>query len=83
MVNRKLQAPKDYRKSIRLEMYYCQKYGVNEHLKRRPKTVSQTNAFDFCRSMLGKINYCLQFNPKDTELQKYREYLIEEIRNLQ
>ena len=68
VVNEKLQAPKDYRKSIRLEMHYCQKYGIDSHLQRRFETVEKIDNIKYCQSMLGKINYCLQLNGKDVEM---------------
>ena len=34
VVNNKLQAPKPYRRAIRLEMHYCMKYGLDDHIKK-------------------------------------------------
>lgn len=82
VVNKKLQAPKDYRKSIRLEMYYCQKYGIADHLCKRSAEFKDTDIIEYCQSMLGKINYCLQLNGKDAEMQKYRNYMCEQLRNI-
>lgn len=82
VVNEKLQASKDYRKSIRLEMHYCQKYGIDGHLQRRPEAFGKVESIKYCQSMLGKINYCLQLNGKDTEMQKYRDYVLEQLRGL-
>lgn len=68
VVNNKLQAPKNYRRSIRLEMYYCMKYGIDSHISRSTKILSSAiERIRFCQSMLGKINYCLQLNSKNTE----------------
>ncbi len=80
VINKKLQAPKDYRKSIRLEMYYCQKYGIDEHLRRRFEISKKVDRVKYCQSMLGKINYCLQLNGKDMEMQGYREFMLEQFR---
>lgn len=80
VVNKKLQAPKDYRKSIRLEMHYCQKHGIDSHLQRRPDSFVNVDKVKYCQSMLGKINYCLQLNGKDTEMQRYREIMLEQLR---
>lgn len=82
VVNEKLQAPKDYRKLIRLEMHYCQKYGIDSHLQRRNETVEKIDVIKYCQSMLGKINYCLQLNGKDVEMQKYRDYMCEQLQRL-
>ena len=79
VVNQKLQAPKSYRKNIRLEMHYCMKYGVDNHIQRRskelPKPISRTS---YLQSLLGRVNYCLQINRKDLEMQTYKEYLLQE-----
>ena len=34
VVNWKPQVPREYRRKVRQELYYCRKYGVEEHLKR-------------------------------------------------
>lgn len=52
VVNEKLQASKDYRKSIRLEMHYCQKYGIDGHLQRRPEALTQR----LYAQVTGKLN---------------------------
>lgn len=83
VVNNKLQAPKNYRRSIRLEMYYCMKYGIDSHISRSTKILSSAiDRIKFCQSMLGKINYCLQLNSKDTEMQKYRDYILKQLHNI-
>jgi len=80
VVNNKIQAPKDYRRSIRLEMHYCMKYGIESHILRATKRSSDAvDRVKFCQSMLGKINYCLQLNSKDTEMQRYRDYMLEQL----
>ena len=81
VVNKKLQAPKAYRKTIRLEMYYCQKYGILNHLKKRPKEYEECDIVKYCQSMLGKVNYCLQLNNNDAEMKRYQEYLITQLKN--
>ena len=82
VVNSKLQTPKDYRKSIRLEMYYCQKYGIDSHIERHRKNNSEIEKIKYCQSMLGKINYCLQINPDDINMKKYREFMHSELQKL-
>ena len=80
VVNNKIQASKDYRRSIRLEMHYCMKYGIESHISRATKRSSDAvDRVKFCQSMLGKINYCLQLNGKDTEMQRYRDYMLEQL----
>lgn len=81
VVNNKIQAPKDYRRSIRFEMHFCMKYGVESHVSRSKKEPNNSvDSVKFCQSMLGKINYCLQLNNKDTEMQRYRDYMLKQLR---
>lgn len=68
VVNEKLQANKEYRKSIRKEMYYINKFGLNSHLER--KNISDKEKY--LMSLKGKINYCLQINPLDKEMKDYK-----------
>lgn len=83
VVNEKLQATKDYRRSIRLEMYYCMKYGIDEHILRSNNISDNEGKYKYCQKMLGKINYCLQINPKDKNMLSYRDFMITEINKIQ
>ena len=58
-VNQKVQVNSKYRKKIRQEMYYYQKYG-------------ECNDID---SLRGRVQYVLQINPEDREFLMYRECL--------
>lgn len=79
VVNEKLQAPKTYRRSIRLEMHYCMKYGIENHIRKSKAIPSQTDKYKYCQQMLGKINHCLQLNPQDSEMHHYRDFLLGKI----
>ncbi len=70
IVNNKLNAPASYRQKIRQEMYYINKYGVNNHFDKIgiPKNKGISN-------LKGRINYCLQINSNDKEMQKYLRLL--------
>lgn len=77
VVNEKQQLPKGYRKQIRQEIHYCQKYSVKSH-------ILYTNMTEYIRpdgdvyyskyllNLYGRINYALQINPTDEEMLKYR-----------
>ena len=80
VVNQTLQAPKDYRRAIRLEMHYCEKYGIEDHLRHGRSL--ETDPLRFCQSMLGKVNYCLQLNSNDRMMRHYRTYLLEQFSRL-
>ncbi len=72
VVNEKAQVVFHKRNDLRQAMYYIQKFGIDEH--REYKEINQVN---YLEHMLGKINFVLQINPKDTEFVGYKSYLID------
>ncbi len=76
-VNKVIQAPKNYRKDIRKQMYYINKFGIIEHIKYSKIDLPPQK---FCQQLLGKINYCLQINNKDSEMIKYKDDLTKIIK---
>lgn len=72
VVNEKPQTSAAYRRAIRQDMYYCQKYGIEEHINKNGLHISPAN---YKAQLLGRINYALSVNPSDIELKKYREWL--------
>lgn len=83
VVNKKLQVPKNYRKRIRLDVYYIKKFGIDEHVKRVSTNTSVNDASRYLQQLLGRIAYCLQINPKDDEMREYKKYLLSIIKNMQ
>ena len=71
IVNYKAQISKKNRKEIRKNMYYIQKYGLQEHLK-----YLKEGRNNYLEHLLGQINYGLFINSTDYELQKYKEELM-------
>lgn len=71
ITNEKLQLPREYRMKIRQEVYYVLKYGLSDHLNHTG--VKDYNFLDYLRSLLGKINYVIYINPKDTKMTGYLE----------
>lgn len=76
VVNEKQQLPKDYRKKIRQELYYCQKYSVKSHILNANLTeyIRPNGAVyykEYLLNLYGRINYALQINPSDTEMLDY------------
>lgn len=63
VVNDKPQASRKYRRQLRAEVYYCSKYGVEEHLKRIQKT--ECTARSYLQRLLGKVQFILQVSPED------------------
>lgn len=82
VVNEKLQVSRAYRRKLRAEIYYCRKFGVESHLQRcgafhGTGAAKGEKCEETCRRylqrLLGQVNFCLQVNGEDTELQKERK----------
>ena len=73
VVNEKLNITKEYKKSIRQEMYYIQKFGVEDHLKK----MGVTDKRQYILSLRGRIAFVLQTTPNDGEFVKYKKFLDE------
>ena len=73
VVNEKLNITKEYKKNIRQEMYYIQKFGVEDHLKR----MGVADKRQYILSLRGRIAFVLQTIPNDGEFVKYKKVLDE------
>ena len=73
VVNEKLNITKEYKKNIRQEMYYIQKFGVEDHLKR----MDVADKRQYVLSLRGRIAFVLQTTPNDGEFVKYKKFLDE------
>lgn len=76
VTNRKLQVSKEYRKNIRQEVYYINKYGIKSHLMRKGNVNYEEK--EYLKSILGKINFVLYVNNNDNEFKLYKK-IIEKI----
>lgn len=74
VVNEKLQVASSYRREIRKEIYYCNKYGIKNHLEHNSLTV-RYNEKSYINILLGKINFVLNVNPNDKEFIEYKKIL--------
>lgn len=82
VVNEKMQLPKSYRKKIRQEVYYCKKFGVTSHIINSGKKefITKTNEDrirEYLENLYGRVQYALQINPEDKEMQEYY-YLLKD-----
>lgn len=73
ITNSRLNVPAPYRKQIRQEMYYCQKYGIKSHIERCGLDCSEQN---YRNHMLGKINYVLSVSENDDKMLSYKRWLL-------
>lgn len=72
VVNEKLSIPATYRRELRQDLYYCQKYGIQEHIKKTGLDISEET---YRMHLLGKVNYVLQVHPKDAAMLDARKWL--------
>lgn len=72
VVNDKMQMPRYHRRHIRQVMYYIDKYGLESHLERAGEERES-----YLKHLLGVVGYALFINPKDLELQRYKERILE------
>lgn len=67
VVNEKPQVSSSYRRKLRQEIYYCNKYGIESHINK----IGLDYTVDEYKMLInGKINYVLSINPNDIEFQK-------------
>ena len=72
VVNEKLSIPADYRRKLRQELYYCRKFGIQEHLQ---KIGLEIPVDTYRMQLLGKVNYVLQVHPEDRDMLEARKWL--------
>ena len=72
VVNEKLSIPTDYRRKLRQELYYCRKFGIQEHLQ---KIGLEIPADTYRMRLLGKVNYVLQVHPDDRDMHEAKKWL--------
>ena len=72
VVNEKLSIPVDYRRQLRQEIYYCKKFGIQEHLQR---TGLETPEDTYRMQLLGKVNYVLNVHPYEKDMLDAKKWL--------
>ena len=72
VVNDRPAVPASYRRKLRQELYYCHKFGVEEHLRR---TEQELDPPAYLRSLQGRVNYVLSVHPDDRDFRAARVWL--------
>lgn len=80
VVNEKPNVSAAYRRKLRQELYFCQKYGLDEHIHRLGLDIS---APQYAMQLLGRVNYVLQITPDNAEMRQYKEWLLQKRPSLQ
>lgn len=69
VVNEKPQVTRDYRRRLKQELYYCEKFGLRGHLEAvgdtRFLSLGDAGGEQYRLSLLGRVNYVLHVNPED------------------
>ena len=73
VVNEKLSIPANYRRKLRQELYYCKKFGIQEHLHKIDLEIPENT---YRIQLLGKVNYVLQVHPNDKDMLDARKWLL-------
>lgn len=68
VVNEKPAIPREMRRSIRQEVYYCTKFEVSDSLQRQGLDISPDK---YLHSLLGRISFALQIDSDNREMQNY------------
>ena len=74
VVNEKINLTKEYKKKIRQEIYYIEKFGLENHAKNQ----GITDANGYLVSLLGRIAFVIQTCPENCEFKRYRDILKNE-----
>ena len=72
VVNEKMSIPADYRRKLRQELYYCRKFGIQEHLQKIGLEIPEDT---YRMQLLGKVNYVLQVHPDGGDMHEARKWL--------
>ena len=78
VVNDKIQVDSKYRKNIRQEIYYINKYGIDDHIKK----INVDKKDKYLRSLYGRIQFVLCIDSNNKEFIKYKEIVRRVINNI-
>lgn len=76
VVNESPGIPRTYRRTLRQELHYCRRFGVEGHLNSQGITQSPET---YLRALLGRVSYVLSVTPDDKEMQEARVWLLQQI----
>ncbi len=78
VVNKKMNVSKAYKREIRKEVYFCKKFGVENHIEHEEIQLSPER---YLNSLLGRINFVLQVCKNDKEFKEYKKIISKIIKN--
>lgn len=78
-VNESVSVSREYRRRLRQEIHYIQKYGVRSHIlainAKKYIIDGRVQRKKYLRHLLGQVNYVLSIR-KTAEMERYRDYLL-------
>ena len=77
VVNEKPNVSAAYCRKLRQELYYCRKFGVEEHLRKVGLVMSEEA---YLQHLMGRINYVLQIRGNDQELIGARQWVCSQLK---
>lgn len=81
-VNEKISVPNDYKRGVRQEFYYAQKYGAENVILRKSLAEfindGKADTVRYKAYLLGKINYILSVEPDNAYFVQAKNFLINE-----
>ncbi len=80
VVNHGLHVPAEDRRAVRQAVYYCRRFGVEDHLRRTGREETPQAYLDH---LLGWTGYILMADPSDAAAERDRQWLLEERRRIQ
>lgn len=80
-VNEKVQLPKELRRQLRMECYYCRRFGTESHMDRLGLAERESEEH-FLMRLLGRLEYALSVSPGAKEFEQEREYFREQLKAL-
>lgn len=72
VVNEKPQVSAQYKRRLRQEIYYCNKFGTKSHIEHLGLNTDEKS---YIQMLTGKVNFVLSINPNDSEFVKLKEIL--------
>jgi len=72
VVNERPHVPVESRRKLRQDLYYCQKYGPAEHLRRTGLEIAEDR---YLMQLLGRVSYVLQISPEDAAMRQAKFWL--------
>ncbi len=80
LVNEKLNTPRSFRRSLRLECHYALDGDLEKNVENKiESTPTNSDIVRYLRSLLGKVNFVLFVNPQIRQFQTVKQRLVDKI----